>query len=220
VQNVIQAVAHGYLDRPGIDAWLESLREGLQQFDQSSSLKIFIGRWSIDANTGLGEPNVYGGYAQALFTAALLARVWDDAGGANPIAMAVEAPMIGPAQEPFDIATSSPRSAVDVYTLLGRYFGAHPVPIELRNGDTADDVLPAAATTDAGDTRLLLVNLDQKLAHSVDVQGTAAQAAEMWWIVPDPSRPDGASLARHMLLSGSRITIPPWGIAVVRLRAP
>jgi hypothetical protein len=66
----------------------------------------------------------------------------------------------------------------------------------------------------------LLVNLDEKQAHTVVLQGSAERAAEMWWIGPDPSRTDGASATRQVLLSGSRITIPPWGIAVVRLQAP
>ncbi len=219
VQDIVQAVENGYGDRPGVDAWLESLREGLQQFDQSSSIKIFIGRWSIDANTGLNEPSVYGGYAQALFTAALLARVWDDAGGDNPIAMAVEAPMFGPAQEPFDIATSAPRSAIDVYTLLGRYFGTHPVAVQLGSGATKAGVLAAGATTDTGERRLLLVNLDGKKAQSVDLQAGSGSAAEMWWIAPDSSRADGAGAVRHARLSGSRISIPPWSVAVVRLKA-
>ena len=218
VQDVIRAVSQGYQDRPGIDSWLQSLREGLQQFDQSSSLKIFIGRWSIDANTGLDEPSVYGGYAQALFTAALLARVWQDAGGTNPIAMAIQAPMSGPAQEPFDIANAgAPRSAVAVYTLLGRYFGTHPVSVDLGSGAAKAGMLAAGASLGPGDTRLLLVNLDQKSAHTVDLQG-AARAAEMWWIVQDNAQADGASSVHHAVIGGSRVKVPAWGIAVVRLR--
>ncbi len=220
VQDVIQAVEHGYQDRPGVDAWLQGLREGLQQFDQSSSLKIFIGRWSIDANTGVGEPSVYGGYTQALFTAALLASVWQDTGGANPIAMAIQAPMSGPAQEPFDIATSLPRSAVDVYALVGRYFGRHPVPADLGSGATAAGMLAAGSSVDPGDLRILLVNLDQKKSHTVELQGVSRGVAEMWWIVPDSGQADGASAVRHAAASGSRVTVPPWGIAVVRLRPP
>jgi hypothetical protein len=219
VQDVVQAVSQRNQDRPGIDLWLQGLREGLQQFDQSSSLKIFIGRWSIDANTGLNEPSVYGGYAQALFTAALLASVWQDAGGANPIAMAIQAPMSGPAQEPFDITNAgAPRSAVAVYTLLGRYFGAHPVSVELGSAAAKAGLLAAGASLGPGDTRLLLVNLDQKNAHTVDLQGTA-RAAEMWWIVQDNAQVDGASTVHHAVIGGSRVTVPAWGIAVVRVRA-
>jgi hypothetical protein len=107
---------------------------------------------------------------------------------------------------------------VDVYTLLGSHFGARPVPISLGSGAAAN-VVAAGALSSAGDTRLLLVNLDQTQPESVTLQGSTARAAEMWWIRQDASRPDGASTLHHALLQGSRITVPAWGIAVVRLQA-
>jgi hypothetical protein len=219
VQNVIDAVQHGYGGRPGIDIWLQDLRDSLAQFSQSGSISIIVGRWSIDANVSTVEPAVYGGYAQALFTAQLIAHVWRDGQGSgrNPIVMAIQSPLTGQAQEPYDIRSLKPRAAVSVYTLIGQHFGSRPIALEegaslQRQGG----IVAAAALAGSSDTRVLLVNTNHSRATTVDVRNLPAGPIDMWWIAPDATAPAGVSAIRHRRLSGERITLPPWAIAVVR----
>jgi hypothetical protein len=221
VQDVVNAVQQGYNGRPGVDSWLQDLRDSLAQFSQSSSIQIIVGRWSMDANPpSRVEPAVYGSYAQALFTAQMFAHVFQHAqsGGPNPIVLAVQAPMTGQAQEPFDIPTFEPRAAIAVYTLVGRFFGSYPVPLRLGTGVRNGPLVAAASLTSRGDARVLLMNTDSKKSHSVDLQNLPSGPREMWWISPDSAMPAGVSAIHHMMLSGSEILVPPWAIAVVRVR--
>ncbi len=217
-QDVIGAVEHGYGGRPGLDAWLQDLRDSLAQFSQSGSIGIILGRWSIDTNISSVEPAVYGGYAQALFTAQMIAHVWQDAqgGGRNPMLMVVQSPITGQAQEPFDITSLQPRPAVSVYTLVDRYFASYPLLVQRGDAARRGGVVAAAALAGTHDARVLLINTNRDHARTVDLQGMTAGAYDMWWIAPDRSAPTGVSAIHHERVSGARVTVPPWAIAVVR----
>ncbi|MDB5075910.1 MAG: hypothetical protein JWO42_2089 [Chloroflexi bacterium] len=220
-QSVVEAVQHGHGGRPGVDSWLQDLRDSLSQFSQSGSISIILGRWSIDANVSAVEPNVYSGYAQALFTAQMIAHVWRDAQGVgqNPILMAVQSPITGPAQEPFDITSLEPRATVSVYTLIGQHFGSHPVPLQLGSGVQSWGIAAAASLAGRGDARILLVNPSSTQSHTVELRNMPAGPYDMWWIVPEQNMPAGVSAIKHMRVSGTRITMPPWAIAVVQAHA-
>jgi hypothetical protein len=217
-QDVVGAVEHGYGGRLGVDQWLQDLRDSLAQFSQSGSISMIIGRWSIDTNISAVEPDVYGGYAQALFTAQMIAHVWQDAqnGGRNPLLLAVQSPITGQAQEPFDITSLQPRPAVSVYTLIGRYFAAHPISIREGDGARTGGIVAAAAMAALNDTRVLLINTDRGKARTVDLQGMPSGSYEMWWIMPDKSAATGVSAIQHRSVSSTRVTVPPGAIAVVR----
>jgi len=139
--------------------------------------------------------------------------------------------MIGEAQEPFDVETSSPRAAVSVYALVDRYFGSHPVQVQESGGALVQEgsgapapvVAAAGSLVSVKDARLLLVNTDGTKAQTVDLQGVPAGKRDVWWIVPDPQagaagQPSGASAIRHQIVTGNRITLQPWAIAVVRVQ--
>jgi hypothetical protein len=221
VRNVIDAVQHGYGGRPGVDSWLQDLRDSLSQFSQSGSISIILGRWSIDANVSAFEPSVYGGYVQALFTAQMIAHVWQDAHGVghNPILLAVQSPITGQEQEPFDITSLGPRAAVSVYTLVGQHFGSHPIPLHLGSDVQRGGIVAAASLAGRGDARVLLVNTNSTQSRTVELQNMPAGRCDMWWVVPDQRMPAGVSAIHHKRVSGTRVTVPPWAIAVVQARS-
>jgi hypothetical protein len=219
-RDILQSLEQGSSGRPGIDLWLRDVRDSLAQFSQSGSIKIMVGRWSIDGNAGLYEPAVYGSYTQALFAAALFAHLWQDsqAAGANPLLMAIQAPLAGQAQEPFDLATSEPRAVVAVYALINRYFQGYPLSVQ-RGAALARENILAAGVRGERETMLLIVNEDTERPQGLMLEQRPRAGAEWWWVAPDSRRAAGVSAVRHASLSGERLLLPAGAIAVVRLPA-
>jgi hypothetical protein len=217
ISQVLSALQDGSAGRPSVDSWLQDLRDNLAQFSETQGKGIIVGEWAIDAFTFAAEPAVYSGYIQAVFAGQMIAHLWQQAQpyGRNPLLAAIQYPITGSSQEPFDIATSRPRAAVAVYGLVERHFGAHPLPVSVGAGVEKIGVTAAAATSFGGQTSVLLVNADQTHAATVQIQGLPAGKAQMWWIVPDSSQAAGVSGVKHAVLDQDRVTLPPWAIAVV-----
>ncbi|MGH2388548.1 MAG: hypothetical protein ACRDIE_10130 [Chloroflexota bacterium] len=213
--DIVSAVQNDVGGRPSIDSLLSDLRDSLDQFSNGQNIGIIVGQWSIDANA-LQEPAVYAGYAQAIFAAELIAHLWQDAeaGGPNPLLLALEYPLSGSAQEPFDHATGLPRPATQVYALVDRYLGTHPVPAHSGSALRREGVIIAAAVNAGGQVSLLLVNSDQHHAHAVTARGMPTGPLDLWSI--GPTKAAGASPIRHSRLTSRRITLAPGEIAVAR----
>lgn len=218
VADIMTAAQNGFGGRPSIDTWLSDLRESLNQFSNGQHIGIMVGQWSIDANAAaLQEPPVYSGYAQAVFAADLFVHFWQDAqpGGSNPLLLATQYPLSGSGQEPFDYATSLPRPATQVYALVDRYFGAHPLPLSLGDGLRRVGILAAAAVDDHRRASVLLVNSDQHHPHTLTLRGLPAGSRDLWWFEPDNAGNPGP--LQHTRLTGSSLTLAPWAIAVLRV---
>ncbi|HXT35047.1 MAG TPA: hypothetical protein VN837_05675, partial [Chloroflexota bacterium] len=142
---------------------------------------------------------------------------WQDAqpGGSNPLLLATQYPLSGSGQEPFDYATSLPRPATQVYALVDRYFGAHPLPLSLGEGLRRAGILVAAAVDDHQRTSVLLVNSDEHHPHTLALQGLPAGPRDLWWLQPDSDGRLGP--LQHTRLTGPNFTLPPWAIAVLRV---
>ncbi|HEY8287046.1 MAG TPA: hypothetical protein VIJ28_21865 [Chloroflexota bacterium] len=218
VGDIMSAAQSGFGGRPSIDTRLSDLRESLDQFSNGQHIGIMVGQWSIDANAAaLQEPPVYGGYAQAIFAADLFVRLWQDAqpGGPNPLLLATQYPLSGSGQEPFSYATGLPRPAAQVYALVDRYLGAHPLPLRLGIDLRREGILAAAAIGDDRVTSVLLVNSDRRHAHTLTFQGLPAGPRNLWWFA---RAGDGnAGPLQHTRLTGPVVTLPPWTIAVLRV---
>lgn len=207
--------------RPGIDTRLEDLRSSLAQFSSSDTIGVIVGQWSIDAYNRQDEPDIYGGYVQAIFTAELMAHLWQDAdaGGPNPLIGAIQYPIIGSSQEPFDQDSGQPRAALAVYGLLDRYFGATPLPVTIGAMLSGQGIAAAASVLHPGVTSVLLVNTDPAHAVTVRLDGVAAQGSRMWWIEPDADGAAGVSAIRQATVHDARVTLPPWAVAVVQAKS-
>jgi hypothetical protein len=206
--------------RQGLDFWLQDLRDSLGQFTNSAGIGIIVGQWSIDGRFPvLGEPPIYGTYVQAVFTAEMVTHFYQDARsrGPNPLLMAVQYPITGSGQEPFNLSGAQPRPAVGVYTLLS-HFGAHPIPIVLGANARQAGIEAAAAQTSGGSISLLTVNTNASQPYTLRLQGIAAAAHDIWWIQPDANL--AVSTIHHAYLVGSSIILPPWAIAVVGADQP
>jgi hypothetical protein len=216
-REILSAVqSDNYQGRPGIDSWLQDLRESMAQF--SGTRGIIVGEWSIDANPSVEEPSVYGTYVQALFTAEMLAHFWQDAHprGQSPLLMAVQYPITGNEQEPFDISTGKARASTAVYTLVGRYFGPHPIGLQEGIDAQRAGIVAAAALVRPGLASLLLVNSNPDRPYDLGLYGLPAGPCEMWWIGPDTTQPTGVGPVHHIRLTGDHVRLPPYAIAVVR----
>lgn len=213
--DIVRAAQEGNQGRPGIDPWLQDLRVSLAQF--SGTYGIIVGQWSIDANT-IGEPAIYGTYLQAIFAAEMLAHLWQNAQpqGPAPLLQAIQYPLTGNAQEPFDFFTAAPRAAMAVYSLVGNHFGAHPLALQEGEDAQRAGIVAAAAAIGTGQAGLLLVNSSQTNSYSLRLRGLPDGPREMWWIVPAAGAPAGASPVQHALVHGDRVQLPPWSIAVLR----
>jgi hypothetical protein len=212
VREIVSAVQNNVGGRPSIDSSLSDLRDSLDQFTNGQNIGIILGEWSIDPNA-LDEPPVYGGYVQAIFAAELIAHLWQDAeaDGPNPLLLATQDPLSGSAQEPFDIATGLPRPATQVYALVDRYFGNLPLAV---TPGSAEGVVVAAAANTKGQVSVLLVNSDQRRAHTLTVRGMPAGPLDLWSI--GPTADDKASAIQHARQAGRKITLPPGAIIVAR----
>jgi hypothetical protein len=204
--------------RPGIDTRLEDLRSSLAQFSNSDGIGVIVGQWSIDAYNHQDEPGIYGGYVQAVFAAELLAHLWQDAdpGGPNPLIGAIQYPIIGSSQEPFDPVSGQPRAALAVYRLVDRYLGAAPVSAMIGAALAQRGLVAAAAMVRPGVTGVLLVNTDAEHAVTLRLEGVAADGHHMWWVTPDTHGGAGVSPLHQAMTRGDQITLPPWAIAVVQ----
>lgn len=203
---------------PGIDTRLEDLRSSLAQFSGSEHIGVIVGQWSIDAYDRQDEPTIYGGYVQAVFTAELLAHLWQDAApaGPNPLIGAIQYPIIGSSQEPFDDASGQPRAALAVYQLVDQHFGGAAASVALGAALSRQGVMAAAAQVRPGVRGVLLVNTDARRAVTLQLKGVGRGACHMWWIVPDAHGVAGVSTLYHKTVRAGSITLPPWAIAVVQ----
>jgi hypothetical protein len=217
--QVARSPSDGYAGRPGIDTWLQDLRSSLAQFTNSDRIGIIIGRWSIDANEGLNEPGMYRGYLQAVFTANLLAHLWEDAAssGPNPLLAAIQYPLIGSSQEPFDPAAGIARPAMRVYHLINSYMGNTAVPVQVGRGLQAAGVTAAAGVVHPGLESVLLVNTARGHTATVHLQGASGKRARMWWIVPRGNNAAAASQTRQRAIHDGTVTLPPWAVAIVQI---
>ncbi len=215
--QILSALQNGSAGRPGVDSWLQDLRDGLEQFTETQGKGIIVGEWAIDAYTFAAEPAVYSSYVQAVFAGQMIAHLWQQAqpGGRNPLLAAIEYPITGASQEPFDIATGHPRAAVAVYALVEHHFGAYPVPISVGAGVQQANVAVAAAVGPAGRMTVLLVNANRARAVQVHIQGLPIGPARLWWIVPDARQATGVSMVHCAVLRQDTVTLAPWAIAVV-----
>lgn len=220
VDQVARSPLQGFAGRPGIDAWLEDLRSSLAQFTNSDGIGIIVGQWTIDANTSLNEPAMYGGYLQAVFAAALIADIWDiaAAGVVNPVTAIVQYPIIGSSQEPFDPATGSSRPALQVYKLVEDYFGATILPVAVSDQLTAAGLVAAASAPKNGQAGLLLVNTNDHQALNVRVAGLAPGSWQLHVLTEDGAGNTRVSAHTEQTRDG-RITLPPWGIAMIQAAA-
>ena len=219
--QIAASVAQGSPGRLGVDDWLQDLRSNLSQFSNSSSVDIVIGRWSIDANINPGVHDsdpTYQGYAQALFTAVLLAHLWQDAGrrGPNPLIMALQFPIIGTSQEPFDVVTGRSHPAVAVYALLHGRFGAHPSHVQVGAALQRAGVVVAAAYQRPGLLSVLLVNTGTRTAI-VRLRGEPAGTPRAWCIAPDPLAATGVSAVQAVDITGGRIAVRSHAICVAAI---
>jgi hypothetical protein len=215
--QIITAIQNNSVSgRPGIDTRLEELRSSLAQFSNSDSIGIIVGQWTIDAYDQLDEPTVYAGYIQAIFAAEIMAHLWQNAdpGGINPVIGAIQYPIIGSSQEPFDVVSGAPRSAVAVYHLVDAYFGAYPRSVMVGDSLSRQGVVAAAAARQ-GVTSVLLVNTDREHPISVRLRGLPDGPCRMVWIEPDQAG-TGASPTHETVVRGMQVTLPPWAIAVVQ----
>jgi len=215
----IVASVRGTLGRPDIGSWLADRRNSIAQFDNSGGIGLIVGQWAIDANTNPStEPLVYGGYIQAVVAAELFARLWQDAAaaGPNPLLAAIQYPIIGSSQEPFDATSGNSRAATAVYGLVDRYLTGEPVPLRLGATVQRDGLVGAATRSRGGAARVLLVNTDSRRPITVALQGLSRGPYQLWWLAPDTEIPPGAEPLSHRPLTGTRLTLPPWTIAVVQ----
>ena len=123
-------IGAGLRGRPGIDTWLEELRSSLAQFTNSDGIGIIVGQWSIDANKSLNEPAMYGGYLQAVFAGTLLtASTMSLPRRSKPGDAAIQYPIIGSSQEPFDPASGRLTGGAHCLQAGGASTSAAPVPV-------------------------------------------------------------------------------------------
>lgn len=210
---VVGAVQAGTPGRPGIDSWLQDLRNSLGQFSNSDGIGIILGAWSIDANYTI-EPPLYRGYVQALFAAEMFAHLQRDGAraAANPLIAAVQYPIIGDSQEPFDPESGRARPAMAVYQLLRSHLGIYPLLTTIGERARGQGITAAAGRTSGGAQSVVLINSDGGRAVTVRVIGTTRRLNRLWWIVPDGR--GGASAVRKVELRGASVTLSPWAIAV------
>lgn len=216
----IVASVRGTLGRPDIGSWLADRRNSIAQFDNSAGIGLIVGQWAIDANTNPAtEPLVYGGYMQAVVAAELFARLWEDAAAArsNPLIAAIQYPIIGSSQEPFDATSGVGRAATAVYRLVNRYFTGQPVPVGLGATIQRDGIAATATHDTGGGVRVLVVNTDRGRPLTVVLQGLSPGPCQVWWLAPDAATQSGISAIQHRSLTGRRLTLPPWAIAVVQV---
>lgn len=218
--QVIASVKEGSPGRLGVDDWIQDLRGNLSQFSNSRGVDIVMGSWSIDANVNPGVHDndpTYQGYAQALFTAVLFAHLWQDADplGANPLIMALQFPIIGTSQEPFDVVTGGPHPAVAVYALLHGRFGAHPSSVQIGGALQRAGVVAAASYLRPGLLSVLLINTGARRAV-VHVRGAPSGTQHAWCIGPDPHAPTAVTEIRAVAVANGRIGVTSHAICVVQ----
>lgn len=216
--QIVASVA-GTLGRPDIGSWLADRRNSIEQFDNSAGIGLIVGQWAIDANTNPAtEPLAYSGYIQAVVTAELFARLWQDAAaaGPNPLLAAIQYPIIGSSQEPFDATSGARRAATSVYRLVDRYLTGEPVPVTLGAAVQRAGLIGAAVRIGRDAARVLVVNTDSDRSITVVLQGLPRGPYQVWWLTQDAAAHPGIGQISHRPLTSTRITLPPWAIAVVQ----
>ena len=148
-------------------------------------------------------------------------HLWQDAAlnTTNPLLAAIQYPIIGSSQEPFDPASGQSRSVVALYNLVDRYVVGAPAATQEGTSVRAEGVIAAAALSGNGLRSYLLVNTNGRSPASVQLQTTAEERTQMWWIAPTGQASNAALVTHHTSVTGGSIVLSPWEVAVVQTRA-
>ncbi len=194
-----------------LDDQLNSLRDSLAQYDQGSSVRLFIGQWNVDANAypSVGT-DLYASYGQAIFVADLLLHL-----ARHGVDMAAWAPpLYGAPQAPFASGQASPGYAVltTLAALAGsRLLSTPTVPPGL-------DVL-AARRPDGGLSLVLVRSNDQGSADApLHIIGGSAHPVHAT-IQTFSAADNGVTRALTLDPADARITVPAPGVVIVTLPA-
>ena len=195
-----------------LDDQLNSLHDSLAQYDQSGSVRLFIGQWNVDADTyppsASAGTGLYASYGQAIFVADLLLHL-----ARHGVDMAAWAPpLYGAPQAPFASGQPSPGYAVltALATLAGsRLLSTPTVPPGL-------DVL-AARRPDGGISLVLVRPSDQGPAEApLRIIGEPARPVHAT-IQTFSARDNGAPRALTFDPVNARIAVPVPGVVIVTL---
>jgi len=194
-----------------LDDQLSSLRDSVAQYDQSGSVRLFIGQWNVDANADPSAgADFYASYGQAVFVADLMLHLARHGG-----AMAAWAPpFYGAPQAPFASGQPSPGYAVltALATLAGSRLLATPtVPPGL-------DAL-AARRPDGGLSLVLVRTSDQGPADTpLRIVGGPARPVHAM-IQTFSATDNGVTRALILDPANARVVVPTPGVVIVTLPA-
>jgi len=197
-----------------LDDQLNSLRDSLTQYDQGSSVRLFIGQWNVDADTYplsvSPGTDLYASYGQAIFVADLLLHF-----ARHGVDMAAWAPpLYGAPQAPFASGQPSPGyvALTALATLAGsRVLSTPPVPPGL-------DVL--AARRPDGGLSLVLVRPSDQGPADVPLRIIGGPAHHVRVTVQTFSATDnGVTRALTLDPANARIAVPAPGVVIVTLPA-
>ncbi len=192
-----------------LDDQLNSLRDSLAQYDQGSSVRLFIGQWNVDANADPSAgTDLYASYGQAIFVADLLLHL-----ARHGVDMAAWAPpLYGAPQAPF--ASGQPSPGYAVLTALAALAGSRLLSMPTVPPDL--DVL-AARRPDGGLSLVLVRTSDQGPANvPLRIVGGPARAVRAT-IQTFSATDNGATRALILDPANARVVVPTPGVVIVTL---